>query len=416
MIIKLVVATLAVSLALLSLKSALAQQEEPLPLGQTFRPEERWQRVFVKPGDRVTAEDSRISQRKDYTPRFAFPKPEIRVASLSAAQFEMDGMSAVTLKAIVTAREKDARFAPMSFSRDGRWLYILGGNNVIHKVSAKDLRQEAVLVTGADCSDIAWTQEGLLVSVPSLLALWILDAETLEVKKEIPVDSVDRVAASTTQTIAYAASEKGLHVVDLRHARPLYFVDAMRLPGARITHVRTWNGQIYALWASHDGKYLFAQTVGQIHRLRIENDHLFLEESTDLLATMGMATYFCSSSDQNWLALPSDQYRVGANPGIAIYDRQKLDRYHLGIETGGSPLTVGFDPQTGNIYAPVDNKFHIFGQRGGKIRTLESPLTSVRRILVHPASERVFVWSEQGLTVLDVKLPVRDNNADERKQ
>ena len=415
MIVKMLVTALAVSLAQSSWQSAIAQQLEPFPLGQTFRPEERWQRVFVKPGDRITTADTRARERKDYKPQVAFPKPETRDALLSGTRYEIDGMPAVNLKQIVTTREKDRRFAPMVFSPDGRWLYVLDGNNVIHKLNAENLREEAILATGAECSDIAWSKEGLLVGVPSLLALWVLNADTLSVKFEIPADSVDRVAASATQNIGYAASQRGLHVVDLQNGQPLYFIDAMRLPAARITHVRTWNGQIYAMQVFDDAKYLFTRTVGQIHRLRIEGEHLFLEESTEDLVD-GMATYFSASNDRNWIALPAEGRRIGSSPGIAIYDRQKLDRHILGIETGGEPLAIGFDSKTGNIYAPVDSKFHIFGQRGGKIKTLESPLTSVRRILVHPAGERVFLWSEQGLTALDVKLPVPNKKPEERKQ
>ena len=356
-------------------------------------------------GTAITTDDTAVKNDGGHAPQTPFPKPENLRAALADAPYQIDGVDAVNLKiaAIPSVDRGVKNFGPMVWSPDGQWFYLLDENNVVYKVDGKSLEQVARLDTGAACSGMSLSSEGLVVGLSGLQALWILDADTLAVKRQIPVDTVRMIAASPTSSVGYAASAEGLYVVDLRGGRPLFFVDKMRLPGASSTVEVTWSGAFISMCASEDGQYLFTANGKGLNRLRIAGDHLIWEQSTGDIY-QGYQYDLCLSKDGKWVTVPTDAGNRLVGSAVAVFDSKDLQRPALVIQRRGHLLTaVAFDPKTGNIYAAEKNRLDVFGPRGGWLKRLDWPHGTPHHISVHPGGELIAVWSREKLVVLDFK-------------
>ncbi|MHC4718777.1 MAG: YncE family protein [Planctomycetota bacterium] len=118
----------------------------------------------------------------------------------------------------------------MIFSDDGKTVWILQSDGILHALAVPSLRRVGQLRIGSRCHSLARSALGLLASLDGREELWVIDPKTLAVRKKIDVERILAVVASPRGGRAYCSTQtdgkpNGLAVVDLgtdrvlRHAR-----------------------------------------------------------------------------------------------------------------------------------------------------------------------------------------------------
>lgn len=94
--------------------------------------------------------------------------------------------------------------APMIFSPDGAWFYVVDTYNVLHKIGTGDWQDEVKLELGQGCFDLAWSQAGLVLRLKD--AAWVVAPDTLAVQRAIELGQLTRLTASPGGSLCFASN------------------------------------------------------------------------------------------------------------------------------------------------------------------------------------------------------------------
>jgi S1-C subfamily serine protease len=286
----------------------------------------------------------------------------------------------------------------MCWSPDGKAFYFLQGDEgVLRRVAVNGLREEMRLDVRKRCTWLSPSGEGLLLTVADVQEVWVLDPDTLKVKRRLEAPSVQRCVSAPGLSVAVAVNAgDDARVFDLK-------------PGgtSRDFHTRSFGKNVNYRFPTltPDGKYLF--TMGgteQLIRFRVEGTGLALDEMSPRIAQNGQG--IAVSPDGKYVCLPSGGGNYQGLPNhpevrpysTYVYAVDNLRKPAFTLHQGNYPRAVAFDPKAGAIYAQnFENQLVLFSPTG--VRRQEHPLSErgdeVKQFLVHPEGGRLIVLTER---------------------
>ena len=367
----------------------------------------------------VTREVTRVNTQPPSEPVEKFPTPKKSGASV-AGKVRTESPWEITTLSVAAQRRYDRSRAPMVFSANGKWLFLVDGKDVLRKIRASDLVEEKSLELGAECDEMSISSAGVVLALPTPGAVWVVDPNSLMVRRAIPMPgvrlvagspavpigfAVDRAAAPIGSAVHRAAKQAGgpsggeeITMIDFKKGRLLHRLRSTydNFPLV-IENQNIFGDRLLAIRMSDDGKYFF--TGGRkIMRFRLEGEDLVYEESSRDLQN-GHTTHFVVSADAKLAAMPTGAGNAnGLSYGTAVLDALHLGDQKVALENGAYPCAIGFDTKTGNIYSPNHDGMNIFNARGEKPLHIKNVGRDPHRIAVHPEGGCFALWSENAVT------------------
>jgi len=298
-----------------------------------------------------------------------------------------------------------------------------------------ECKEEARLNIGSPSLGIAMCKEGLLVALTGSKEsdsfkraairsgdkgqIWLLDPDTLEYRKRISVPMVTSVLSSPAISTAFApAWRKELQVIDVAKGRVARTLDASRLsrnpargfrrhPSARILA-----SSFQKPYVSFDGKYLFTQDWGTMHRYAIKGTAL---EYVEAGPSGGGAP---SGGAGHWISVGSDAPFVLGGCTEALRKRAGHKRDYRGLLYRMTDLqkpvlkipreiiyhpVIGYDLryEGGRIYLFHNKKLELYSTTMTKVREYAVPeellnprgSSNAELILVHPDGGKMLTFA-----------------------
>jgi hypothetical protein len=367
-------------------------------------------------GWQLTSEKTRVDENANQPLPGDLPKPVASDVSKLADIDKSGEFDAADIALKLPGPGNKPTRAPMEFSADGDWLYMIDADNVLRKISTANFQESAYLTLGSRSDEMASSREGLLVALGDEGAVWIVDEETLEVKRRIAVPGIHKVAGSRGSSLGFASSEftensremGQLLMIDLVQGKPIHAVRTVRdgrdlMFGNENADKHLHSFRFRGLQLSPDGRYLYGG-YSRIHRFRVDGQDLMYEQSTSAPSLVaGRTPCVVLSNDGKWVAMPTESGNVHGT-GLAVFDTRDLANYRLLLGKGESlrPTTVGFDQKTGNMYTyTTSGRMTVFDPAGEIIRKFRFAFPFPRRTIVHPAGERFVMWGSRKVTYFD---------------
>jgi S1-C subfamily serine protease/antitoxin (DNA-binding transcriptional repressor) of toxin-antitoxin stability system len=359
-------------------------------------------------GESVTSAQTRVTAQPEPKASRVFPSPKKGTWSLADLP-RVEGsweLRPLTVPPQPSGSHDRAR-APMTFSPDGKYIFLIDGENKLHKIATEDLREIAALDTQAECNALSLSKAGLLVAVHSGNVVWVVDPQSLKVVREITVEGLQLVAGSPGTPIGFASGRAArtetnpggaaeLDMINFEKGTFLHRIKSGYSVGTAPDGRPVVDISPLAMQMTPEGKYLYLG--GQrITRYRLQDENLIYEDTSNNLAN-GHTTHFVVSADRNFAAMPTGAGN-GMGYGIAVLDGMDLTRQKLVLNNGAYPCAIGFDPKTGNIYSPNHNTMNIFSPRGGKLEAISHGQWDIHRLIVDPQGGRFLVWGDKSIVL-----------------
>jgi S1-C subfamily serine protease len=295
----------------------------------------------------------------------------------------------------------------LCWSDDAKSFYHLNTENgIIRKIGVADLTEEVRLETGRVCGWLAVSAEGLIATLPAQQEAWLLDAQTLKVKKKIAVPSPTRVVSSPRLSVAFSTNRgESISVIDLKAGKIVKEYTPRDFQG---------KGGFSGPVVSPDGKYLLTTGgIEQLHRFKIDREELQYEQSSPRII-QGRFEGIDVSIDSAHVAAPSGGGNYGGNkdhPEVGpyhtfIYPITDLHKPAVAIKQGAYPLAIGVDNKAGLIYAHnFEFQFIVFTDGGLKQKEHKLGQGGVRQFLVHPNGRKVLVLGDSQMWCVELPKP-----------
>jgi hypothetical protein len=291
----------------------------------------------------------------------------------------------------------------LCWSRDGKAFFAQQHDGVLRRIGLSGFVEEKRLETGRRCSCLAMSGEGLIVTLSELEEAWVIDPDSLEVKKRVPAPKANRVISAPALKIAVAVGNEqrfdprnrgGLIVLDLEKGEP---VAQFQLP-ARFATI------------SPDGKFLFSQGgIEQLQRVRIEGMRLIEDQASPRIAQNGQGIFV--SPDSKYVCLPSGggNYSIPNAPASSystyVFAVDDLKQPAFTVHSGAYPQVVGFDPKGGHVFAQdFKTALMLFSYTGQKKKEIALPIggREARQYLAHPDGGKLLVRSDKQVFFVDL--------------
>ncbi len=297
---------------------------------------------------------------------------------------------------------------PAVFSPDGAWLYLVDASNVIRKIGTTDFTEQAYLEAGASCTSLGYSRAGLVAAVTGSNAVWVLDPDSLKVKRSIPAQAARMVTASPATGICFVESRiearepsgvsgvySQLLMMDLEKGQSLHRLQSEYY--ARGTYnLRIGNTSFdYGFGTPHltkDGKYLYLaghSSNKRLRRFRVDGEDLIYERSFGLFPRfMGEGTL------------------VSQKRGFRSYFVHELEesdepKFEIDVDEAG-PMAI--DPKSGSIYLLGSaGNMYVFDTTGKKAANFVVT-AGVSYLLPHPGGERLLGWGQDRILYYDLEL------------
>jgi hypothetical protein len=303
----------------------------------------------------------------------------------------------------VTDLKVDAAKVPrcLFWGDDGAVVFVLETDGTLRRVVVDRFIEELKWEVGQKCSWLSDSSEGLVLTVDSLQEVWVLEPKTFAIKSRTPADSVTRAASSPVIAHAFATNKSGdqISLIDLKAGKVTHQYDARSFPGQNVGYAR--------LVVSPDGKSVFAEGMERLMRFDFDGDELTFAEQSERIAQNGRAIEI--SDDGAYVALPSGGGNYGQPSYTTIvYRTSSLTEPDFKITSGAYPQCLGFDIQSGLVYAQNhDDPLILFKPDGTKAKsyrlsTNRSQNVSPRQFLVHPDGGKLLVLSDTGLSFVEL--------------
>lgn len=273
----------------------------------------------------------------------------------------------------------------------GTTLYALDQNGVLRKIKLPEFTEELEIDLQNKCDWLSISSQGLVVTVSGKQEVWLLDSETLAVKKKMTAATVKQAVSAANLSVAYVTNGKQLATLDLVKGKV----------GAVI------NGEWEGLAVTPNGGYLLACNE-KIHRYKIsKTGTLKPEESGPAIADGRRGSGLMVSPDSELVSLPTgggNRTGLPLHPpakaySTFIYPVKNLKKPECLIEQGGYPEVVGYDPAAKLIYSQsADFPLMVFNYGGISQKTYRPKnVRDVRQYLTHPEGRKLLVLTKTQL-------------------
>ncbi len=270
---------------------------------------------------------------------------------------------------------------------------VLTRNGMLSRVRLNDFEVPESKEIGKNCSWLAMSARGPIVTVDGAQEAWILDS-SFQVTKKLAMAGVSQVVSAPTLSVAIAANTdrfaRGLSVIDLSKgvfAGQHRFNELGLIAGAS------------RLAVTPDGKYLFIQGgFEDLKSFRISGTRITADQTSARIAQNGQS--IAISPDSKYVCLPSGGGNYGAGTYTTfIYSVTNLSQPQIMVTSGAYPRAMGFDPKAGLIYAQNhDKQLLIYDPSGVRLKEFNlGPTGEVKQFLVHPDGRKVLVLTDRKL-------------------
>jgi hypothetical protein len=272
----------------------------------------------------------------------------------------------------------------LALSRSGR----------LQRIADPSLAELRRLDIGQECSQLTMSGEGLLASLRRLQEIWVIDPDSLSVRRRIGVAGLQEVVTGPNLAVAFAFARENTEAgVPLRIDLTTGVVSAVDLfeadgAGDALAH------QFRAPALTADGRLLFALSGSDIPvRYRVEDDRLTLD-STDRRPESVAATTTISP-DGRWVSVAGRVYPVDDlnRPAFDLPSTATA----VGFDTAGRRVFVSAQAQMLSVY-------DLAGRRGPAAGWPDRP-APVRQLLVNPNGESVLLRTDSGVLRVEVPTP-----------
>ncbi len=215
------------------------------------------------------------------------------------------------------------------FSQDGMQLFLCEGGQGVRRLDAPGFDHELRMESQWAVSSIALCKRGLLAAVPELQEVWLLDPETLALRRRMDVPRAGLVVSSPVLDLAFVALretedqvavlnvESGL-LVGSASSRQQFAFSRVRMREERENPIRR-------LWVAPDGRFLFAQCEQGLCRLAIEGSQLSCEEA-----------HRCPNPPEAGVAVSADSSVIAVPGAVPNWGRNRQEQEpQLGINVFG---------------------------------------------------------------------------------
>ena len=290
----------------------------------------------------------------------------------------------------------------MEWSPDSRHFYLIGAQR-LHKIRNDDLFEERILDIGPDVCFMTSCKAGLVLCFRRPRdQIWVVDFETLEVRRSIPAGSAERVWCTAQSSVGFLGSIDVKACVDLMsgeilgrfsdfnlrstfrefmlksnpNSNPPYFEGFSKgflTADAKSLVAVGGKGELYRLWANQAGVEWSQYSQGAYDPM----SWVTLSPDGRYLAVQ-VNDGFSAAPPNHFLAKDLDYY---------IYKVEDLSRpYHMVAAPGDLPL-LAFDPERGVYYGSgTAGSLIAFGSDGKLIKSFKlegiPPADKLRRALV----------------------------------
>jgi len=279
----------------------------------------------------------------------AVPAPDVTGTSLSPVKTEAEG-----------ATRTDCKFNHLAFfpatafllAPDGKFVYVCSQEGVIQKVSLPDFTEERRLATARSLGPMSLSREGLVLltgqkkeGLGSDPQLWILDPDSLVVRKTLKTEVATALASSPDSGMAVSAAgipkgaDSRLLVTDLKSEKAPREISNLKLMKESAHLKKTKLGALVPpnwgeLKFSPGSKYLFHRGNSSLCRLEFKGGDVAYEEVGPPMAFIGS---FTISFDAKLVAvtagkgmLPKDHPKPG-EMGVYVYSVDNLQKPAVSI-------------------------------------------------------------------------------------
>jgi DNA-binding beta-propeller fold protein YncE/DNA-directed RNA polymerase subunit RPC12/RpoP len=289
------------------------------------------------------------------------------------------------------------------WTKDGGAFFALTSDGVLSRVALKGFVEEKRLEMGRAGACLALSAEGLLATMPDLQEVWVIDPESLAVKKRIAAAGVLRAVSAPGLKVAIAAGKDSVAVLDLVKGEVVSQFKNIPSQFARVTP---------------DGKYYFAQSkLEELCGYRIDGTSLVEYQKTARIAQKGQS--ICVSPDGKFICLPSADGNAGAGAyATFVYAIDNLKKAEFTLTTGAYPQTVAFDPAGELIYAQKSGKqLMVYTMRGAKVKEYSLAAErgvsdQPRQFVPHPKGKRLLVLAGKHLLFIELEIDGGARNGD----
>jgi hypothetical protein len=339
--------------------------------------------------------------------------------SVAGSPRQVDDLTVMELQGVSRPdfhRGRDVRQL-LLWASDGRSFYHADPDGTLRQVVLSGFRETRVLNTGGVCSWLSPSAEGLLLTVSSRQEIWVLDPESLDVRKRIAVPGASVATAGPSQSVAFA----GAHLQDRQNSGTLYSVDLKKGVVAReiSSRDRFSNSNLVHPIVTPDGKFVFASGgIEQLLCFKVNGDDLGFDDASPRILANGQTIDV--SPDSRYVCAPSGG---GNYPGVKnhpsvttystyIYPVTDMSRPAFAIHQDAYPHTVAFSRTDGRLFSQnYERQLLIFSASGAlqKEYTLAERGSDVQQILAHPDGSRLLLLTDKQLFYVELPgaAPIR---------
>lgn len=274
----------------------------------------------------------------------------------------------------------------MQWSSDGQWLYVLQKDGLLRKLRVPEFREVLRRETLRQKKvELSRSQEGLVVvmnDTPN--QLWVIDEQTLEVKRRIRVRGATHAACSPVRSGAVVTgADENQYLVDLKEGHVREHVKASTLREQWLSSQSAGPypppDEFHLGLLTPDGQDYFFAHKDALCRCRFDGRRLSFEQAAAPLGCMLQSLAASADGRLVGMACQPGGTLIVQRPEITnacvIYAREDLQSPPLVLQTGASPRVLAFDPVTGSIYTHNDAcQLLVFNAAGQKVRELKSTL------------------------------------------
>lgn len=330
------------------------------------------------------------------------PKPTGSSFSLVGQQRDMEFGKVTTLKMLPEKRPQH-----LAWSRDSKQLYMLEKRGQLRMVSLDDLTVRRELqIPSEECRSIATTSQGMAVVVADMQQLWVVDEETLEVKRRIQLPNVVMVAGLADSAICFASgSQNELYSVDVENGRLLRLFRPATFRQDWFTQMQQPNAfppaEFGGITLSPNGKYLFTRDAERLYRFKVQGHELFYEDASGIInRNPGRPVV---SNDSRWVVIPNGggNLQLTAMPikpySLYVFPVDQLDNPKTALHIGSYPSHLGFNETGDRIFTSnFENTLLIFNGDGKKLGEYKlADRGSLEGLLAHPQGSRVLLLTSK---------------------
>jgi hypothetical protein len=319
------------------------------------------------------------------------PDSRVHRAALAGPRRTLPGGFAVTPVQLDDAAETIG----FCWSANADAFLTLSQSGRLRRIADPSLQEVRRLDIGQECSQLTTSGEGVLITLQRLQEIWVIDPESLAVRRRIGVAGLSEVVSGPDLAIALAFAyenvDGGTPVrIDLTTGVQSGVTLFQTTDGAGNAPAHVFRSPVL----TEDGRFLFAGR-GNPLRYRVEDDRLTFE-AADLQPRRGSwRAKTIVSPDGRWLG-------AGGN----VYSTADLNRPEFDLPE--TTTAAGFDQAGRRVFVSSPHQmlaiFDLAGRRGPVAAWPDQP-AAARQLLVHPSGEGVLLRTDIGVLRVEAPAP-----------